>query len=69
MAAVLLTPHLGVQLAGKRSVATEPGFRVASLASVSGALADTTTDFMLRDPRYAEQHRQAGFQARWRMIA
>ena len=33
------------------------------------ALADTTTDFIIRDPANAVHHREAGFEALWRMIA
>lgn len=43
----------------------------ASLAYVGemvSALADTTMDFMLKDPKNADMYRQAGFEALWRML-
>lgn len=39
------------------------------LLALLSALADTTTDFIIRDPEHAEHHREAGFDALWRMIA
>jgi AcrR family transcriptional regulator len=41
------------------------GFVVA----LTNALADATIDFMIRDPANADQHRIAGFDAMWRMVA
>jgi AcrR family transcriptional regulator len=38
------------------------------VASLMGALADATIDFMIRDPANAAEHSQAGFDALWRMI-
>jgi len=32
------------------------------------AVAETTMDFMLQDPKNADTHRQAGFEALWRML-
>jgi len=42
---------------------------LAFLLALLSALADTTTDFIIRDPANAEHHREAGFDALWRMIA
>jgi len=42
---------------------------LAFLLALLSALADTTTDFIIRDPAHAEHHREAGFDALWRMIA
>ena len=39
------------------------------VVALMSALADTTIDFMLRDPANAEQHNRAGFDALWRMVA
>lgn len=39
------------------------------VVALMSALADTTIDFMLRDPVHADQHRQSGFEALWRMVA
>jgi len=39
------------------------------LLALLSALADTTTDFIIRDPVHADHHRDAGFEALWRMIA
>jgi AcrR family transcriptional regulator len=39
------------------------------VVAIMSALADTTTDFMMRDPVNAEKHSLAGFEAFWRMIA
>lgn len=41
------------------------GFVVALMS----ALADTTTDFMLRDPANADKHGAAAFEALWRIVA
>ena len=42
-----------------------PGF----VAALMNALADTTVDFMIRDPARAEQHGAAAFKALWRIVA
>ena len=39
------------------------------VAALMSALADATMDFMIRDPANADQHRMAGFDAMWRMLA
>jgi AcrR family transcriptional regulator len=39
------------------------------VASLMSALADATTDFMIRDPANADKHAMAGFEALWRMVA
>ena len=39
------------------------------VVALLSALADTTTDFMIRDPDGADHHSRAGFDALWRMIA
>jgi AcrR family transcriptional regulator len=41
------------------------GFIVALL----GAVADTTIDFVIRDPANADKHNMAAFEALWRMVA
>jgi hypothetical protein len=41
------------------------GFVVALMS----ALADATTDFMIRDPANADRHCMAVFDAMWRMVA
>ncbi|MCX6047447.1 MAG: TetR/AcrR family transcriptional regulator [Chloroflexi bacterium] len=41
----------------------------AFVVALMNALADATTDFMIREPANAEQHCRAGFDAFWRMIA
>ena len=41
------------------------GFVVALMS----ALADTTIDFMIRDPANADNHCMAAFDALWRMVA
>lgn len=38
------------------------------MVALMGALADTTIDFMLRDPVNADHHRQTGFAALWRIV-
>ncbi len=38
-------------------------------AALMSALADVTTDFMIRDPVNADKHRVAAFEALWRIIA
>ena len=43
----------------------QPGF----VAALMAALADTTTDFMIRDPANADAHGAAAFDALWRMVA
>ena len=45
--------------------ATPPEFVLALMS----ALADTTVDFMIRDPAHADQHCLAAFDAVWRMLA
>jgi AcrR family transcriptional regulator len=42
---------------------------LAFVVALANALADTTIDFVLRDPAQADTHGQAGFDALWRMIA
>ena len=42
---------------------------LAFSVALMSALADTTTDFMIRDPANAERHSLAAFEALWRMIA
>ena len=39
------------------------------MVALLSALADTTIDFMIRDPVNADQHATAGFDALWRMVA
>ncbi len=39
------------------------------VAALMSALADATTDFMIRDPASADRHRAAGFEALWRIVA
>lgn len=41
----------------------------AFLSAVMGALAETTMDFIAREPANAERYRQAGFDAFWNAIA
>ncbi len=38
------------------------------VASLMGALADATTDFIIREPANADKHARAAFEALWRMI-
>lgn len=45
------------------------GEPLAFMLALMSALADTTTDFMLRDPAHADEHSRAGFGALWRMVA
>jgi hypothetical protein len=42
---------------------------LAFVVALANALADTTIDFIIRDPDNAEAHGLAGFDALWRMIA
>jgi AcrR family transcriptional regulator len=42
---------------------------LAFVVGLASALADTTIDFIIRDPDRAGPHAQAGFDALWRMIA
>jgi hypothetical protein len=44
---------------------TDIGF----VASLMNALAEATIDFVVIDPKNADQHRIAGFEAMWRMLA
>lgn len=39
------------------------------VGALMGALADTTIDFMIRDPTNAEEHGMAAFEALWRIVA
>lgn len=39
------------------------------VAALMNALAETTIDFIIRDPVNADQHGQTGFDAFWRMLA
>ena len=39
------------------------------VVALANAIADTTIDFILRDPDNADTHSRAGFDALWRMIA
>ena len=39
------------------------------VAAIMGALADTTMDFMVREPAQAERYSSAGFEAFWNAIA
>jgi len=41
---------------------------LAFMVGLLSALADTTTDFIIRDPVNADQHSRTGFDALWRMI-
>ncbi|MVN88474.1 TetR family transcriptional regulator [Deinococcus sp. HMF7620] len=41
---------------------------LAFVLALLSALADTTTDFILRDPAKADEHCEAGFNALWRML-
>lgn len=41
----------------------------AFLAAIMGSLADTTMDFIERDPAHAERYREAGLAAFWNAIA
>lgn len=45
------------------------GAPLAFVLALLSALADTTTDFIIRDPVNADQYSSAGFEALWRMIA
>jgi AcrR family transcriptional regulator len=42
---------------------------LAFVAALASALADTTIDFIIRDPDNADAHGRTGFDALWRMIA
>lgn len=42
---------------------------MAYLGVLLNALADTTMDFMLQDPKHADEHSSVGFDALWRMLA
>ena len=42
---------------------------LAFVVSLANAVADTTIDFTIRDPKNADAHGRAGFEAIWRMIA
>ncbi len=39
------------------------------VGAIMSALADTTIDFMIRDPANAEEHGMAAFEALWRIVA
>ena len=39
------------------------------VAALMSALADATTDFIIREPAHADQHARAAFDALWRMVA
>ena len=39
------------------------------VASLMNALADATTDFIIREPVHADRHARAAFDALWRMVA
>jgi AcrR family transcriptional regulator len=41
---------------------------MAFVAALLDSLATTTMDFMLREPRRSNAHREAGFDAMWRML-
>jgi AcrR family transcriptional regulator len=41
----------------------------AFVGSILGAIAETTMEFMVRDPARAEQYSQAGFEAFWNALA
>ena len=42
-----------------------PGF----VAALMSALADATTDFIIREPAHADRHARTAFEALWRMVA
>ncbi|MDQ0391275.1 TetR/AcrR family transcriptional regulator [Labrys monachus] len=42
---------------------------IGFVASLVNALAEATIDFLVIDPKNADQHRIAGFEAMWRMLA
>jgi AcrR family transcriptional regulator len=42
---------------------------LAFVVALMSALADATTDFMIRDPANADKHCLAAFDAMWRMVA
>ena len=39
------------------------------VATLMNALADATTDFIIREPANADKHARAAFDALWRMVA
>ena len=41
---------------------------LAFMVGLLSALADTTTDFIIRDPVNADHHSRTGFDALWRML-
>jgi AcrR family transcriptional regulator len=41
---------------------------MAFVAAMMNAIADTTMDFMLQDPKNADEHARVGFDALWRML-
>lgn len=41
----------------------------AFISAIMGSLAETTMDFIARDPAHAERYRNAGFEAFWHAIA
>ncbi|HEY3599152.1 MAG TPA: TetR/AcrR family transcriptional regulator [Paraburkholderia sp.] len=41
----------------------------AFVSAIMGSLAETTMDFMARDPAHADRYRNSGFDAFWRAIA
>ena len=55
----------------ERSRANGPlnGVPLEFVVALMSALADTTTDFMIRDPANADRHQQTGFEALWRLVA
>jgi AcrR family transcriptional regulator len=42
---------------------------LAFVVALMSAMADTTIDFMIRDPAKADKHSKAAFDALWRMVA
>lgn len=42
---------------------------MAYIGAMMNAMADTTMDFMLQDPKHADEHCKVGFDALWRMLA
>ena len=60
------------ELAHLRRPAPAPGSMrealFAFVAAVMNSVAETTMDFMLTHPAYAEHYCQAGFDAVWRML-
>jgi AcrR family transcriptional regulator len=62
------TAGIAILLEGCRAAGPMREASMSFVVSVMNSLAETTMDFMLQDPRNADEHSRLGFEALWRIL-